>query len=294
MSHFEIEGLRIRNARGNGLNIDDGGTLDTPSHHVVIRNVHVSDLPKGNHDGIKLSGLDDFRVENCTVERWGGSAIDMVGCHRGVITGGTFRQGGDSGVQAKGGSSAIEIARCRFEEPGERGVNLGGSTGEPFFRPPIAKMPAQGRYEAKNVTVQGCTFQGAVAPLAFVGVDGATVRFNTIYNPGRWAIRILQETRSPGFVPSHNGLFEDNLVVFRSDRWASGGVNVGDGTAPETFRFRRNFWFCEDRPDGSRPRLPTPEANGTYGRDPGLRKDLTVERTSPAVRFGAHAWMGSR
>ena len=42
-------------------------------------------------------GLDDFQVLNCTVERWGkdsGSAIDMVGCHRGLILNGTFRAGG--------------------------------------------------------------------------------------------------------------------------------------------------------------------------------------------------------
>jgi len=42
----------------------------------------------GNLDGIKLSGLTGFRVEDCAITDWstGGSAIDMVGCHDGVIT----------------------------------------------------------------------------------------------------------------------------------------------------------------------------------------------------------------
>ena len=170
-------------ATGNGINIDDGGSPDTPAHHVVLRGLVVRDIgPTGNRDGIKLSGVDDFRVEGCTVERWGdrGSGIDMVGCHRGEVVGCTFRHGdrqGDNGVQAKGGSGEIMIRRCRFEHAGQRAVNLGGSTGLAYFRP-----RPQG-YEAKDITVEDCTFVGSMAPVAFVGVDGAAVRHNTIYRP---------------------------------------------------------------------------------------------------------------
>ena len=96
------------------------------------------------------------------------------------------------------------------------------------------------------------------------------MRFNTIYDPGRWALRILQETKEPGFVPSRRGVFTDNIIVFRSDAWASGGVNIGPGTAPETFEFARNVWFCRDAPQRSKPTLPTPERDGTYGSDPQL------------------------
>jgi len=45
-----------------------------------------------------------------------------------------------------------------------------------------------------------------------VGVDGSTVRRNTIYLPGRWAVRILQENRDPRFVPCRRGAFEANLI----------------------------------------------------------------------------------
>jgi hypothetical protein len=296
VAHLELRDLHLTGASGNGLNIDDGGNPQTPTSHLVLRNLRVTDVgPGGNRDGIKLSGVYDFRVEGCTVERWGagGSGIDMVGCHRGVIERCVFRldrgpagaQG--NGVQAKGGSTAITIRRNRFEEAGGRAVNIGGSTGIPYFRP-----RPQG-FEAKDIRVEGNVFVGSAAPVCFVGVDGALVRFNTLYRPGRWAIRILQETRDPDFVPSRNGVFEDNIVVFRSGSWASGGVNIGPGTAPETFRFARNLWFCEDEPARSRPTLPTPEAGAVIGQDPGLRNpsggDFTPAPGSPAAGKGATA-----
>ncbi len=290
VSYLELRNLALTGATDNGINIDDGGTFETPSHHVLLSGLRVSRVgPSGNRDGIKLSGLDDFRLEQCVVEEWGdgGSGVDMVGCHRGLIEGCTFRRGGASAVQAKGGTSEVTVRRCRFEDAGERAVNLGGSTGLAFFRP-----KPQG-YEGRNLTVEGCTFAGGQAPLAFVGVDGATVRYNTLYHPGRWALRILQETRAPGFVPSRRGVFENNIVVFRSDSWAEGGVNIGPGTAPETFRFARNVWYCEDRPDRSQPRLPTPETGAIVGRDPRLRDpargDFRLAEGSPAEGRGATA-----
>src|SRR6185312_6655030 len=159
---------------GNGLNIDDGGRAGTPSHHVTLRNLRVADVgPRGNVDGIKLSGLDDFRVVNCTVERWrsDGSAIDMVGCHRGVVSGCAFKGGGSNGVQIKGGSADVTVRGCRFEDCGERAVNAGGGTDKPFFRPPLETQPAGKRYEATNLTIEGCTFVGGEAAVAVAGAD---------------------------------------------------------------------------------------------------------------------------
>ncbi|MFY9234381.1 MAG: right-handed parallel beta-helix repeat-containing protein [Fimbriimonadaceae bacterium] len=286
-SYVEISDLIIEKATNNGINIDDGGTYETPSHHIKLHNLQVRDLPPGNNDGIKLSGVTDSQVISCLVERWGGSGVDMVGCSKVDIIDSTFRSGGDSGVQAKGGSSDINIRRCRFEDYGQRGVNAGGSTGMQFFRW-FPKAPADGqKFEAKNVRIADCTFIGGVAPLAFVGVDGALAEYNTILNPGRWAIRILQETRDAGFVPSRGVRFERNLVVFSSGRWSEGGVNIGPGTAPLTFTFKENFWFCTDAPSSSRPKLPTPEVGGIYGNDPMLTADFRVPKGSPAVGYGS-------
>lgn len=290
VSYLELHDLIVIGATGNGINIDDGGTLDRASHHILLRNLVIRDIgPIGNRDGIKLSGVDDFRVEGCTVERWGsgGSGIDMVGCHQGEIVGCIFHHGdttGDSGVQAKGGSRDIMIHRCRFEHAGQRAVNLGGSTDLPFFRP-----KPQG-YEAKAVTVEDCTFNGSMTPVAFVGVDGAVVRQNTIYRPRRWGFRILQENRELGFVPCRNGHFTDNLIVYRSGEMVL-PINVGVATDPQSFTVARNAWYCMDVPEQSRPKLPIPEIDGLYGVDPGFRDaepgDLRLRPDNPVRSAGA-------
>ena len=300
--HVVLESLVVAGATGNGINIDDGGSFDTPARRIVLRKLQVRDIgAKGNQDGIKLSGVTDFVVEDCTIERWGtggGSGIDMVGCHRGVIERCTFRhvdEEGSTGVQAKGGSSDLTVRSNRFERAGGRGVNAGGSTGLPFFRPPLeGAAGAEGtRCEAKRIVVEGNVFVGGGAAVAFVGVDGATFRFNTVYRPKRWACRILQENRSPGFVPSRNGEFTDNLVVFEAGAWG-GAANVGPNTAPETFRFARNVWYAVDAPASSRPSLPAKEDGGVWGKDPLLadpdRGDFSVPAASPAHGAGAHAY----
>jgi hypothetical protein len=114
---------------------------------------------------------------------------------------------------------------------------MGGSTGMNYFRPKGA------RYEAKDIRVEGCVFVGSDAPVAFTGVDGATFRYNTIYRPTRWILRILQETTAPGFAACRNGRFEHNLIVFRRSEFST-FVNIGPHTQPETFTFADNWWFC--------------------------------------------------
>jgi Right handed beta helix region len=296
VSHLELRDLILTGSKDNGLNIDDGEKPEKPTHHITLRNIHVSDVgPKGNVDGMKLSGIDDLLIVGCNVERWGsdGSGIDMVGCHRVVISRCEFRNGGDNGVQVKGGCVAVVISRCWFENAGERGVNLGGRTGEKNFRPALSTFPEDARYEVKDSRVEGCTFVGGKAAVAVIGADGATVRFNTIYHPENFAFRILQENEAKGFVPCRYGVFENNLVVFQSEKWIDGGVNVGPSTASKTFRFARNLWYCEDRPERSTPKLPVVEKDGIVGKDPILRdpakKDFGVKADSPAATRGAHA-----
>ncbi|GJQ29349.1 MAG: hypothetical protein HBSAPP03_12330 [Phycisphaerae bacterium] len=290
-----LENLILENATGNGLNIDDGGITNVPAQGVTLRSIRVRDIgPDGNADGIKLSGLTNFTLEGCTIERWGrgGSGIDMVGCANGVIRdcvlrgdGGADAVRGASGIQMKGGSRDISVQACRFERAGARAVNIGGSTGLQYFR------PAPRGYEAAAITVEGCTFVGSDAAVAFVGVDGATVRFNTIIHPTRWVFRILQETRAEGFVPCRGGSFSDNLVVVRHP--AARHPNIGDGTSPETFTFARNVWYCESDPSASRPTLPTPERDGVYGQDPRLidpaQGNFTPAPDGPAAKAGAGA-----
>jgi hypothetical protein len=286
--HVVLRDLVVRGQTGNGINIDEGGPGKGVAGHVTVERVRFERIgPRGNHDALKLSGVSDFTVQDCTIEGWGGSGVDMVGCRRGTIRGCTFRGREDcsqhSGVQAKGGSSEIVIRGCRFERAGARAVNLGGSTGLAYFRPDDAP------HEARDLTVEGCRFTDSETFVAFVGVDRALVRRNTFHRPRRWVLRILQESVGERFVPCRDGRFERNLVVFRRSELQR-FVNVGPNTAPKTFVFRGNAWFAEDgeRAEHHRPQLPTPERDGSYGKDPKLDpKTLCVAEDSPVGKRGA-------
>ncbi len=275
-SHVVLRQLVCRGQSGNGINVDDAGTFDTPSHHVVIEDVTVTDVGPGeNRDAIKLSGVTDFAVRRCLVRRWTGQPVDMVGCHRGVIEWCIFgnptataatgpvegRRLPATGPQMKGGSSEIVIRRCKLYGTAERAINIGGATDLEFFRPLNAP------YEAAKITVEGCEFRGSTTPLAFVGVDGAVVRYNTIEYPEKWLFRVLQETTGARFVASRNVTMERNVFVFRAKDCPT-PVNVGPGTAPETFVFKENWWWCEDEPGKSKPNLPVEEVGGVYGKEP--------------------------
>lgn len=295
-SYLTIENIVFEAGKDNGLNIDDGGAQrGGQARHVTLRNLVVRNIgAEGNHDGIKLSGLEQFQIDGCRVESWGsgGSAIDLVGCHEGLIENSFFRHPagrGGNGVEAKGGSRAITIRRCRFENAGQRAVQLGGATGAKYFRPPL---PERDACEARDMTVEGCTIIGSEAAVAFVGCDNCTVRYNTIYAPGKWVLRILQESRGPQFLRCRNGRFNANLVVFHAQGFEA-AVNIGKETQPATFTFADNFWHCIEDPARSVPNLPTVQSAGAFGQDPLLvapeAGDFNVGPGSPAQGVGAHA-----
>lgn len=119
-----------------------------------------------------------------------------------------------------------------FQRRGERPLNLGGSTGLEYFRPLGAK------YEAARLIARENVIEGISCAAAFVGVDGAEFSGNTVLFPQRWIFRLLQETTAEGFIPSRNVLVQGNRVVFRRADIRE-FVNIGGGTAPETFRFER-------------------------------------------------------
>jgi len=248
-----IEDLEVRGSRANGINIDDAGDYETPAEYLVLRRIRVTGVGSGgNQDGLKLSGLDRFWVIGCEIaaNSAGGSAIDMVGCHEGILAGNRIHK---QGIQSKGGSAEILIFGNTFEDVDERVVaNL-------FLR--------------------------CGAPVAFVGCQACEVVHNTIVRPGRWPARILQETR---FVePCAGGTFANNIVVF--GRGVSGEfINIGPGTRPETFTFSHNLWFNADDPARSRPPFPKAIADrdSIAGKDPAFvdpeRGDYRIRAHSPA------------
>jgi len=287
LANFVVDGCSI-----NGINCDDGGSITTPMHHLIIENVTIQHIgPRGNHDGLKMSGVDQFIIRNCRFIGWGGSGIDMVGCHKGVVEDCYFH--GKDGfqnseaIQMKGGCADNLVQCCFFDRAGMRGLNLGGSTGLQFFRPSV------GDYEATRLLVAGNRFYGCLAPIAWPTASHNRVVQNTIVLPDKWIGRILQETRDPRFKPSHDGLFAKNMVVFDRRVGRPEFINIGPGTAPETWKFIGNAWFDID--GNRKPRLPGIETGSVYQVDPRLTDvgKPTMRITSEDTRLedvGARAW----
>jgi hypothetical protein len=293
--HIVVENLVVRDAAQNGINCDDGGETGNPeaTRHVILRNLSFHDIGTGgNQDALKLSGVDDYFVLDCAFSRTsaGGSGIDHVGCHAGLIARCTFEDMGSNAIQCKGGSADIEVRWNRFVRGGQRAINIGGSTGFAFFRPPLTETGAN--TESRNIRVLANVFEGSEAPVAFVGTVGSIVANNTIIDPTRWVMRILQETTSRDgftFLPCGDNRFVNNLVWFDHSRLST-FVNVGPNTAPATFAFANNLWYAHSDPARSQPGLPAAETGGLVGRDPLLRdpaaSDYRLPPDSPAAGVG--------
>jgi hypothetical protein len=293
-----VHDLEIRGASANGINTDDNSQYANAdaARYVVYRNLFIHDIGSGgNQDCLKLSGLNDFWVLDSDFQRCGGSGsgsgVDHVGCHHGVIARNSFSDLQGNGVQCKGGSEDIEVRQCRFTNAGERAVNMGGSTGAEFFRPPLATTAPN--FEARNIRVIANTISGSTSPIAFVGCVDCLAMNNTIVNPTRWIIRILQETVTGGgytFLPAENGRFINNLVYFARGT-ISTYVNVGGNTNAPSFVFGNNLWYAHDMPGSSRPTdLPSTEMGAVVGVDPLLANpaagDYSLRAMSPATAAG--------
>ena len=296
LTHVEfvvIHDLEVEGASANGINCDDGGDYHDPlaTHHVTFRGLSIHDIGGGgNEDCLKLSGVDDYWVLFSDFANCGGgssgSGVDHVGCHDGLIARNRFHELSGNAVQSKGGSRDIEIRWNRFYESGARSLNLGGSTGFDYFRPPLSTISPNA--EARNIRLVSNVIEGSDAAAAYVGCVGCVVVNNTIVDPHNWILRILQETTSGGsfdFEACRDGLFVNNLVYFeRGD--LSSYVNIGPDTESGTFTFANNLWYAWDNPALSEPSLPVTESNGLYGLDPELGPDFGIRHSSPAAGAG--------
>ena len=83
-----LSDLVFQGQANNGINIDDAGSYETPASDIRLIRITVKDIVNsGNHDAIKMAGVEDFLIDGARVENWGddGSAIDFVGCRNGLV-----------------------------------------------------------------------------------------------------------------------------------------------------------------------------------------------------------------
>lgn len=156
-AYVVVHDLEIRGQTGNGLNIDDGGqfSVETAAHHIAVVRLHVHDLGGTGNN-------DCIKV---------------------------------SGIQAKGGSTDVDVRDNRMRISGQRAVNLGGSTDLTLFRPPLSLTATNA--EARRIRVFNNIITGlgtTATPFAFVGCIDCFAAHNLALGQQRWHMRILQET----------------------------------------------------------------------------------------------------
>lgn len=277
-----IKDLVFEMQTSNGVNIDDGGSLTVPAKFLIIENCHWKSMnASGNNDELKLSGIDHFVIRNCTFSNGssGGSLVDMVGCHDGIFEDNTFINAGSNCIQAKGGSKDITIIRNKFINGGQRAINIGGSTGLQFFRPPGANT------EASNIWIYSNIFIGSFAPLAFVGAVNCEAVNNTIIEPESWAVRILQENIEPGMLKCGSNIIKNNIFVFGNT--GKPAFNIGGNTDPQSFICSNNLWFNPDNSTWPGPNTPVNDSGMILNLDPAFIDTLfNIDKDSPAAGKG--------
>src|SRR5262245_21070434 len=302
-----LQNLEIRDTADNGINVDDGeevANLDA-ARFVLFRDLDIHDAgkqPSGVANCLKMAGVNDVLILGSRFARCGNGpgsgavGVDGVGVHRARLSFNRFIANGFGGVQFKGASRDIEIRSIFFQNTGWRGVNMGGSTGEPFFRPPLAVSGLN--YEAARIQVVANVFDGSEAAAAFAGCLDCQFNHNTVVNPSKWVLRILQETLTIGryrFASAGNGVVAGNIFYFRrADLNAGEDINVGTDTDPRSFSLVRNLWYAHDSPAQSSPRLLLLRGNRTgdlIGTAPSFvdarAGDFRLEATSAARAAGS-------
>jgi hypothetical protein len=282
-AYVKLSGLVVRGGGDHAIRLEGDGEPRSRSHHVVVEDVTFRDVGGGGRcDALTLWRLDDVVIRRCRFEGWGGSAVELVGCRRAVVDDCAFLGAADkrhtNAMRIRGGSAGVLVQRSYFHRAGDRAISVGGSTKRERFRPSWA------RHEARHVVVAGNRFVGGEAHVACVTARGVHVHHNIFYRPGKWVLRILQESADPRLAPCRDGLIERNLVV--TDQRVRVMVDQGERTRPETFAFRRNAWLRFDTE--RRPALPTTEENGLYQVDPALQAPgtarMAIGSQDPALR----------
>jgi len=277
-SYIVVDGIICEGAHVNNMQFDF-------CDHLVVKNCvsrnMAATLNNQNCDGIKMPGTREFLFYNCTVETWGfkGSAVDMVGCARGLIARCRFSYpkltgGGANCTQPKSGTFGIGIYKCRFDDASLRAVQFGGA-GSPRH------LGAKSRQSGLDQVAMGNVIVSGECPVVFACASDCVFAYNTIVRPGGYVVRVLKEG---DYKPMSNNRMFRNLIVY--DRRLIFLQN-SRGTFPKAVSWVENYWYNRADPSRSIPKLPVPEKSPAGGRDPRLDKSFVPAGDGPATAYGA-------
>jgi hypothetical protein len=291
-----VSDIVMQNTAGNYINAFNSDSSGPAATNFTFRNMTFQNPVYSTTVetiGLKMAGVDGFAIDNCRFLGFGNMAgalgIDGVGVHQGTVTHSVFNTtgaqvggGGGYGIQFKGASADITIRANRFDDSyrtGQRGINNGGSTGVPYFRP---QPPPP--YEATRITMEGNVFSGWRAPADFASSDGGTFRNNLVYRPIGYVAWITTESIINGITyQAKNGSVLSNRFI-----WNQGDlyepnftfVNIGSSTLPDTFTFAGNQWYNATNSSNSAPHLGSiTETGSIYGVNPNVSVDKIVPWT---------------
>jgi hypothetical protein len=275
-----VDGIIADGADVNNLQFDFCKRL------VVMNCVSRDMTSKGNNrncDGIKMPGCDDFLIYKCEVVRWGtgGSAIDMVGCRKGLIARCRFSfpkmtRGSANCTQPKSGTHNIGIYKNLFDDASLRAVQFGGA-GKPMHLGKGKKQSGLDQVAMGNVIV------GGECAVVYACTTRTVFEYNTVVKPTKYLVRILKEG---DYGPMSDNVLARNLIVY--DPPITFQQN-GRGTRPEAVSWVENYWYNVGAPAKSLPALKPPVTASEGGADPKLDEDFVPAEDSPAAGYGAHA-----
>lgn len=184
VQHVRVENMMIVGARRAGI-IVEGGEKG-PSEHIELRNVYVTktgDLSEKS--AIRLDRTKSVTVRGARLEGWHHAGVHVVASEGVRIVGaqfvGTPATPDPFGVVVDGGSSDVQIDRCRFQGSIESAVGLGLAAA-----PEGPKVPAPDSevvHLARQVTLERCLGDG-VGRLATIGsCRDVQLRANTLSEP---------------------------------------------------------------------------------------------------------------
>jgi hypothetical protein len=241
---------------------------------VLIRNVTIAKVgPRGQRHAISVSGLEGVRIEECLIEGWGGSGVEIIACRDVSISRCQFRglrdHGQMHGIRVRAGSERVHIERCRFENAGERVICLGGASDLEEFRTPQS-------FEAARVNVERCIILGGGCTVTYLHADDCVVRSNTIVGPKHCVMALLHEQKDPRFTAGNRNVFGINIAV-----WEPGTLRTLAEISPKAdvskFVLEENIWWSGETRDKIEKLGPLPGKHQMPQRldlDPQLNAEL--------------------